>query len=322
MLTLFRQWNLWLGNHMYLLVLTALLLGFMTNLPQFSGLGTLVTGLFAYATFVTSLSISFREFIKVLAKPLVPLWTLFLIHIVTPLASWAISLLFYPHEPLTTLGYLIAAAVPIGVTSILWTALTKGNAAVALVTVALDTLLVPVLLPIFFKFTVGQTIQVDYGAMAQQMLWMITVPSLLGMLLQDFTQGRIGNFSQGIVGVTSKFAFALVIFLNAALVSDQIHWSWSIAKTVFVSFLLVVIGYLIGYAGSLVVKDKSRETTLAMMYCVGIRNISFGLVLVLNYFPVQTAVPITLFMLFQQPFAALIPKMYNRFAGGSTNSSE
>lgn len=322
MLTLFRQWNHWLASHMYLLVLSALIFGFITKIPAFPHLGTLVIGLFAYATFVTALGISFREFITVLAKPWVPLWTLFLIHVLTPLVAWTMSLLFYPNDPLTTLGYLIGAAVPIGVTSILWTALTKGNATVALVAVTLDTLLVPVLLPIFFKYTVGQTIHIDYIAMAHQMLWMITVPSILGMLLHDLTGGRIADFSQEVGGVTSKLAFALVIFLNAAVVSDQIHWSWTIAKTILVSFLMVSMGYLIGYAGSLALKHKSRETAMAMMYCVGLRNISFGMVLAINYFPAQVAVPITLFMLFQQPLAALVPKLYDRFTPGNASSIE
>lgn len=322
MLTLFRQWNHWLSSHMYLLVLSALVLGFMLKLPEFPHLGDLVIGLFAYATFVTALGISFREFMAVLAKPWVPLWILFLIHILTPLVAWAMSLLFYPNDSLTTLGYLIGAAVPIGVTSILWTDLTKGNAAVALVAVTLDTLLVPVLLPIFFNYTVGQTIQIDYVSMAHQMLWMITVPSILGMLLHDLTKGHIADFTQTIGGFTSKVSFAVVILLNAAVVSDQIHWAWPIVKTLFVSFLMVAIGYLIGYAGSLVFKFRSRETAMAMMYCVGLRNISFGMVLALNYFPPRVAVPITLFMLFQQPIAALVPKLYDRFTFGSISSRE
>jgi predicted Na+-dependent transporter len=322
MLTFFRQWNQWLTSRMYLLVFSALIFGFMVKIPNFPHLGTIVIGLFAYATFVTALGISFREFITVLAKPWIPLWTLFLIHILTPLIAWAVSLFFYPNDPLTTLGYLIGAAIPIGVTSILWTDLAKGNAAVALVAVTLDTLLVPVLLPIFFKYTVGQSIHIDYGSMSLQMLWMITVPSILGMLLHDLTRGRIIDFSQAFGGFTSKWAFALVIFLNAAVVSDQIHWAWPLIKTIFVSFLMVAIGYLIGYAGALVINPKSRETAMAMMYCVGLRNISFGMVLAISYFPPQVAVPITLFMLFQQPLAALVPKLYDRFAPGSTDGSK
>ena len=308
-----KQWNQWLGKRMYVVVLINLLLGFTLPLPPIPHLGTLVIALFAYMTFVTALGISFREFLTVMAKPWVPLWTLLLIHIVTPLVSWAVSHLFYPGDYYTGLGYLIAASVPIGVTSILWTSLTKGNVAVALVAVTLDTLLVPVFLPAFFKFTIGQAIQIDYYAMAHQLLWMITLPSIVGMLINDYSRGDLKTFTESIGGVTSKLAFAGVIFLNAALVADQIHWSWSIIKTMFVCFVMVSAGYFLGYAGSLAIKGRSREISMAMIYCVGLRNISFGMVLAISYFPPAVAIPITLFMLFQQPLAAVVPKLYNRF---------
>jgi predicted Na+-dependent transporter len=69
---------------------------------------------------------------------------------------------------------------------------------------------------------------------------------------------------------------------------------------------------LIGFLGSYVFKDRSKETALAMIYCVGLRNISFGLVLALTFFPPPVAVPITMFILFQQPFAAMIPYLFRK----------
>lgn len=313
MFAYFKLWNDWLGNRMYLVILTGLLLGFIVKLPPIPHAGMWAVGLFAYITFITALGISFREFLAVLSRPWIPLWALVLIHIVTPLVAWLVSLIFYPDDFHTRLGYLIGAAVPIGVTSILWTSLTKGRTAIALVAVTLDTLLAPALMPLFFKFTIGQSVTLDYSAMAYQLLWMITAPSVLGMLLHDFSKERMTRFAQTLGGVTSKLAFTLVIFINAALVADEIDWSWPIAKTILVSFIMVAAGYWIGYAASRLLKEKSRETAMSMIYCVGLRNISFGVVLSLHYFPAAVAVPLTLYMLFQQPLAAMVPKLYDRF---------
>jgi predicted Na+-dependent transporter len=317
MLSLIAAWNEWLGKHMFLLVLSALFLGFTIGLPPLLNLSGLSIGLFAYATFVTALGTSFREFLSVLSRPKIPLWILFLIHIATPLLAWLLGTLLYPDDYYSRLGYLVGSSIPIGVTSILWTALTNGNVAVSLVAVTLDTLVVPVFLPLFFKVIVGQALHFDYAAMIHQLLWMITAPSLLGMLLHDFSKEKTSAFAGTFGGCTSKLAFAVVIYINATIVAPEIHWSWPIFKTVLVSFLMVAGGYLLGFAGSLPFKQSSREITMAMVYCVGLRNVSFGVVLALAYFPTAVAVPITLLMLFQQPLAAAIPHIYRRFKAPS-----
>lgn len=40
------------------------------------------------------------------------------------------------------------------------------------------------------------------------------------------------------------------------------------------------------------------------------RNVSVGLVLALTYFPPSVSIPITMFILFQQPVAAAIPFLF------------
>jgi bile acid:Na+ symporter, BASS family len=308
----FFKWNAWLGKKMFLIVLSGLLLGFSSPISDSPMLRTLVVALFAYMTFITSLETSFSQFFKVLTKPLVPLWILLLIHVVTPLLAWLIGVVFYPHDSLTRLGYLISASIPIGVTSIIWTSLTQGDVAVSLVAVTLDTLIAPVLLPAFFKILVGHALKIDYLHMAIQLLWMITIPSLAGMAVHDLSKGTIVSFSKSVGGFTSKIAFFFVIFMNAAVVGPLLHWDASIIKMLLLSLFMVVSGYFIGYLGSFALKDRSRGIVLAMIYNVGLRNISFGLVLALTFFPPTVAIPITLFMLYQQPIATLIPYIFRR----------
>ncbi|MCX7780312.1 MAG: bile acid:sodium symporter family protein [Negativicutes bacterium] len=322
MLSLFDRWNVWLGQHMFLLVLSGLFFGFFAGSPNIPHAGLISIVLFAYSTFVTAMGTSFREFLSVLSRPWIPLWILVLIHLVTPLFAGIAGLIFYPDNYHMRLGYLIGASVPIGVTSILWTSITAGNVPISLVAVTLDTLIVPIILPAFFKIIVGQALAINYAEMVHQLLWMITAPSLAGMLLNDLTRGEITGFSRSFGGVTAKLSFALVIFLNAAVVAPDIHWSWPVLKIVAVCFLMVAGGYFLGYAGSLCVKGRPRAVTMAMIYCVGLRNISFGMVLALAYFPPAVAVPITLFMLFQQPLAAAIPHIIRRFGKEEEASKE
>lgn len=313
MLNVFTCWNQWLGRRMFFVVLSALLAGFLMPLSRSAVLGTASVALFAYMTFITALDTGFKDFFHVLGRPGIALWMLLLIHVVMPLVAWGAGLLFYPQAPLTRLGFLIGAAIPIGVTSIIWTSVVRGDVTLALVAVTLDTLVSPLLLPVFIALVAGREVHVDYVHLLVGLLWMVTIPSLVGMAVNDLTRRRLAGFSHSVGGFTSKVALFLVVFINASAVAPEIDWNASLLKMLLVILLLVMCGYYLGYAGSFVLKERRRDTVAAMIYNVGMRNISFGAVLAVAYFPAAVAVPVTLAMIFQQPLAAVVSYLFNRF---------
>lgn len=295
---------------MFLLTIAGLTTGYLFPVANSPALRLTAVSLFAYATLVTSMGASFRQFLSVLRKPLIPLWILFLTHLFTPLIAWVVGMIVYPDDPLTRLGYLIAASVPIGVSSIVWTALTGGYMAVSLAAVTFDTTIVPLLLPAFFKVVVGKTIPIHYGGMALQLMLMVTLPSVIGMIWHDRASSRVMAFYEGIGGFSSKLVIIAVIYINSAVAVSGITWSPALLKTALVTLFLVVAGFLAGYGGSRPLTDRSSAMVLTLMYNVGLRNISVGLVLALTYFPPPVAIPITLYILFQQPVAAVIPMLF------------
>ena len=298
---------------MFLCVLTGLILGAVMPVNDSPLIRKLVIALFAYMTFVTALGTSLRQFVQVLRHPGLPFLVLLLVHIVVPALAWLVGAVFYPDDPLIRLGYLIGAAIPIGVTSVVWTAIVNGNLAASIVAVTLDTFLVPIILPAFFMIVIGQAVQVDYVEMIIDLTLMVTIPSTVGMYLHDRTCGKVSRFSQGAGGVSAKLAMATVIYINASLVVPQIDWNLSMLKMLLVSLLVVSLGYVIGYLGSFLLKDRTRETSLTMIYNVGIRNNACGLVVALSYFPPSVAIPITLSILYQQPIAAMVSHIYDYF---------
>ena len=309
---LFTTWNDWLAKNMFFVVLSGLFLGFFLTLSDSIILRRTVVALFAYMTFVTALDTSFKDFIKVLRKPWIPLWILFLVHFITPLTAWVAGIIFYPNDPSIRLGYLIGASIPIGVTSLIWTSLVKGDLATSIVAVTLDTFIVPFILPLFFHLVVGQTINLNYLQMIEELMLMVSIPSIIGMLIHDWTKGQVTIFSRSIGGATSKAGLFLVISINSAIVVPQITWEISIVKTIFVTLFIVSIGYFVGYLGSFALKNSTRSTVLTMIYNVGIRNNACGLVIALTYFPIRVAIPMTLSILFQQPLATIISYLYRR----------
>jgi len=308
----FVKINTLLGKNMFLVVLSGLFFGFLFPLNDSSILRIWVIFLFGYMTFVTALTTSFLNFLKIMNRPWIPLWILALVHFIAPLIAWIIGDIFYADNFYIKIGYLVGASIPIGVTSLIWTSIVKGDSAISLVAIILDTFIVPMFLPIFFIIFIGQNMKFDYFKMIKELLIMVTVPSLIGMLLTDITHGRISSFAKGIGGISSKIALFLVIFINAAIVMPKIIWDILIIKMLLVSFLVVASGYFTGYLGSLCLKNRTYETTMTMIYNVGIRNNACGLMVALTYFPPEAAIPITLAMLFQQPIATIIPYLFRK----------
>ena len=312
MVDFFRCLNIWLGKRMFLVSLSGILLGCFVPVADSPFLRDLIVWLFAYMTLVTALGTSLREFTRVLSKPLIPAWILLLVHVVGPLVALLVGYVFYPNDQYIRMGYLIGASIPIGVTSIIWTALVNGRVGIALVAVTLDTFIVPLLLPLLFHIVVGQTIALDYFAMVYGLLKMVTIPSIVGMLLYDWTGGKVKAFSQSIGGATAKLALVIVIFINSALVMPQLEWNAAMIKLLLVTLLVVSSSFFIGYLGSLPLKDRSTAMALTMMHNVGIRNNSCGLVIALTFFPPAAAIPLTLSILYQQPVATLVSYFFQR----------
>lgn len=312
MFNFFNKCNKWLGANMFAVVLSGLFIGSFVNIPDSPFLRKLVVALFGYMTFVTALDTSFKEFAKVLLKPWVSIGVLILVHLVTPLTAWLVGIVFYPGDPYIRLGYLIGATIPIGVTSVMWTALVRGNLPISLVAVTLDTLVVPLILPLFLQIVVGQSVNLDYTKMIEELMLMVTFPSIIGMLVHDLTKGRISHFAQSFGGTTSKIGIFVVITINAAVVMPQISWNASMIKPLIVTLFIVSAGYFVGYLGSFALKDRTKELTLTMMFNVGIRNNACGLVIALTYFPPAVAIPMTLSILYQQPLATVITRAFKQ----------
>lgn len=303
--------NQWLNENMFLVVTAGIAAGFFIPLNNSPLLSALATGLFAYMTFISALRTTFQDIVRILAKPLVPLWSLFLIHGIAPLAAWGVGLWIYPDNFYMRLSLLLASTIPIAVTSVIWTTIANGDIALALVTVTLDTLLIPILIPAFFRIMLGTSIAINYGNMVLQLLLMVTIPSILGMIVNEITKGRLEIFSISVGGVTSKLANFLVIFINSAIVLPNIQWDFSAVKMMIIVLGLVSVNYLIGFFGSYFLKDRRKEVVTAMIFNVGMRNTSFGSVLAISYFPASIALPIILTLLIQQPIAAIISKFLN-----------
>ncbi|HVJ48722.1 bile acid:sodium symporter family protein [Desulfitobacterium sp.] len=305
MLSYLAAWNRWLGKRMFFVTLIALIIGFNFSLPNFLLSQNVTLFCFIYLTFITSLDIHFKDLLRIIKHPVLPIGMLILIHAVMPIIAGGIGFLFYPQDFYTRLGFLISSVIPIGLTSIVWTGIAGGDVVLALVVVMLDTLLSPLILPGFFSLVLGQSLALDYSQMVLELIEMVALPSLAGMALNDITKGKVDNFSHSIGGLTAKIGVFFIILINAANIAPNIVWGISILKLLLVILLLMLCGYLVGYLASFALRNRTRATVLTMIFNVGMRNINFGFVLAITYFPIAVAIPVTLASVFNQPLASI-----------------
>lgn len=301
-----------MNRRFFLVPITAIFFGAAMPLTENEVMRQAIIFLFAYLTFVTALGSSIKKFFKVLTNPRIPIWILVLVHFMSPVLGWLMGMIFFPGDDFIRTGFLISASIPIAVVSTMWTSITRGNVEVSLVAVTLDTFIGPILLPFFFLLVAGKMIQLNPVEMIGQLLMMVTIPSLIGMLINEYSKYDFSSFAKGLGGLTSKGALFVVIYINSSVTMPKITWGPEIMKLLLVVLVLVSAGYLLGYAGSFFLRERTRENTSAMVYNVGMRNISFGMVVALTYFPPAVAIPITLTMLFQQPVASIVSLFFNR----------
>jgi bile acid:Na+ symporter, BASS family len=78
----------------------------------------------------------------------------------------------------------------------------------------------------------------------------------------------------------------------------------AITTVVALVFIMGCSGYLLGYTVAKLIK-LSPDKINTFIFSVGMRNITAGLVMALQYFAELTAIPVVFAILFQQPLAAI-----------------
>lgn len=270
------------------------------------------TTLFGFMTFAGSLRSGFGDLLKAVLHPGPLFAALLILHGIMPLAAWGLAHAFFAGDPLTITGIVIAAAIPTGITSMMWVTIYRGSVALTLSIILADTLLSPFVVPATMQLLVGSKVAIDTFAMMKGLLFMIVLPSLLGMTLHHATRGRIHARWSGRLAPFSKLAMALVIALNGAVIAPYLrHPSMRLlGLAVFVLFV-AALGYALGRLAALLLR-WDRSVSVALTFNGGMRNISAGAVLAIAYFPGPAAIPVVLGMLFQQMLASLFGFVFYR----------
>lgn len=296
--------NRHLEERMILVVGSGILLGAVFH-HYFIFFKPFVPYVFAYMTFAVSIGSSSRDFINALRQPGLYLIIFTCLHLILPGMATILSKLFLPVNPQLQAGIILGTAIPIGVASTIWVNISKGDTAVSLTSVIADTLVSPFVVPLIILFTVGEAVHFDVAQLIIGLLGMIVVPTIVGVALHDMTQGRIKRKLSFITGPSTKILLALVIATNLGVAWNSLGLlKTAIPIVIALVFWMSCSGYLLGYFSAVFLKKPSSLIN-TMIFTIGMRNITAGLVMALNYFPETTAIPVVFSIIFQQPLAAL-----------------
>ena len=271
----------------------------------------LVPWLFAFMTFAGSLTMKFKD-IKVFIKhPFIILFSIAFLHILMPVwAYFLIQSLF--NDYLLTIGFVIAVAIPTGVTSIIWINICKGNFPLGLSIILIDTLLAPIILPTLLYVLVGATINIDTFSIIKDLILMIVIPSVLGILVNELFNNKSSKLNVTLLPFSKLSLFVIVIINSSAVTPYVTTFNWNLVAILLMVFFLAGTGYAFALIlGHILFKKPQITTTLVLIG--GMRNIPIGIIIAVTYFPKKVAMPVVFCMLFQQVLASLFAKVLDKY---------
>ena len=269
----------------------------------------LVTWVFAFMTFAGALKSSFRDVANVFRNPKVLLVSLVIIHIFVPCIACGLGHLIFPYNANLIAGMVLEFSVPTAVSGLMWITVYDGNGPLSLSLVVIDTILAPFIIPVALQLLLGSKITMDVGEMMSDLIFMVAIPAIAAMCLNQISKGKVKEIWPSKLAPFSKLALMYVVTCNSSKIAPYVK-SMN-AERILVSLVILVLaagGYIVGWFVARIMK-QDQETTVSLIYGIGMRNISTGAVIAAAYFPGEVVFPVMIGTLFQQVLAATFGKV-------------
>ncbi|MEK9199988.1 bile acid:sodium symporter family protein [Ureibacillus sp. FSL E2-3493] len=272
----------------------------------------LVPWLFAFMTFAGSLSMNFEGLRSFAKYPKVILITIAFLHILMPIWAYFVATFIF-NDHYLTIGFVLSVAVPTGITSFIWVSICRGHLALCLSIILIDTILSPIVIPLLVHFVVGQNIEIDTMSIMLDLLWMIVIPSIIAVLLNEWTKGKIDNTVGKTLAPFQKLSLFFIVMINSSAIAPFLkNITWEIFGIIVVVLLLAMSGYVMClWLGHYLFKDP--EVISAVVFTGGMRNIAVGVVIASTYFPAKVMMPVVFGMLFQQILASQFSRIIEKY---------
>jgi len=285
------------------IVLGFLLPAFFINLRPF------VPWLFGIMTFSGALKLKASELGAVVKTP-APIFLFFAgAHILMPVIAMLLSSLFFVDPDLIS-GFVLLFSGPTAVSGFIWISIFKGDMPLCLTLILLDTLLAPLVVPGSISILMGAKVTMDISSIAISLLFMIVVPTIIGVALNETSKGKIPVYICPLLDPAAKICLFLVIATNASIIAPGINFKDPLIWKVTV---LVIILTFAGFAlvKLITVMCKCRfPQDITIIIAGGLRNNSAVMTIAVAFFPQAAVIPTLISVIVQQSIAAIAGKLF------------
>jgi len=267
-----------------------------------------VSWLFGIMTFSGALKLRAGEFGETIRRPVPILLFLVSSHLLMPVIAMLLSSIFFDNQDIIA-GFVLLFSGPTAVSGFIWVSIFKGDKALCLTLILLDTLLAPLVVPGTVSILMGAKTTMDMSGIAISLLFMVVIPTIIGVAINEASRQKLPVKVSPYLDPFAKICLMLVIAANAAAVApsvkldDPLIW-----KAAVIVIILTFAGFLLIKLVSIIGKCRA-EKGITMIVSGGLRNNSAVMTIAVAFFPEAAVLPTLLSIVFQQTIAALMGRL-------------
>jgi tagaturonate reductase len=268
--------------------------------------------LFGVMTFSGALKLRAAELGASMTRPYPILLFFVTAHVLMPVIAMFVSSVFLNDNPDAVAGFVLLFSGPTAVSGFIWVTILKGDLALCLTLILLDTLLAPLVVPGSISVLMGAKVAMDMTGIALSLMFMIVIPTIAGVTVNETSKGRIPEKICPWFDPAAKICLLIVIATNASIIAPSVKFSdpliWIVAAITvaltFAGFFLIKLITVIGR-----IRDH-KDITLVISG--GLRNNSAVMTIAVAFFPEPAVLPTLMSIVVQQTIMAIIGKLFKR----------
>ncbi|MFW5838738.1 MAG: arsenic resistance protein, partial [Bacillota bacterium] len=208
--------------------------------------------------------------------------------ILLPFLAYIFGIIFFRDYVSFRIAILLIALLPTSGMTVSWTAMSKGNVKEAIRMIIIGLILGGLLTPLYLNLYIGETSNVSFLVILNQIIYIIFIPMVLGFLTQMILIKKYTKsiFDLHIKPIFPKFSTLAVVTLITVVVSLRAEMLLNNPEVLLIIIGPILLGYIImfflsHYIGTLLFFIKDR---IALVNGTAIRSLSLAMAIALTVF--------------------------------------
>ena len=197
---------------------------------------------------------------------------------ILPILALCLIIIFFPSlPPELAVGVMLIAAVPGGATSNMFASIAKGDVALSISLTAITSIICVISIPFIainsYDFFMGESIEVSIFAKSLELFFIVTVPTILGMLINNFFNNFANNFEKKAKIISTILLAIVILWAVIKYQSDFLdYFKQAGLITLCLNILMMFVAFFIGKF----LASSSKQAKTLTLEC-GLQNGSIAI---------------------------------------------